>query len=72
VLGIVPFAAGIAGYLFTRLSLLQRLSLFTASALLLVPATAVSVAGLDIPVLDAAGTVLLILTAAANWKRARR
>jgi TRAP-type uncharacterized transport system fused permease subunit len=72
VLGIVPFAAGIAGWLFTDLPPVQRLALFAASALLLFPGPHLPLGGLSLPVLDILGAVLLAAAAGANWRRARR
>jgi TRAP transporter 4TM/12TM fusion protein len=57
-LGVTCFAAGIAGYLRNPLGLVLRVGIFAAAALLLAPGPSVSVAGLSVPVLDAAGVAL--------------
>ena len=57
-LGVVCFASGITGQLRGALTLPLRLAIFVAAALLLAPGPTVSVAGLPIPILDAAGVVL--------------
>jgi len=67
-LGVLAFAAGMAGYLFTRTGTGMRVLLFAAAALLLAPGPSVDLLGLRIPVLDAAGLLLLAATAAANAK----
>ena len=67
-LGIIPFAAAIAGYLFSPLSTMARVALFAAAALLLVPVEPLRLAGTAIPVTALAGVVLLATTATLNWK----
>jgi TRAP transporter 4TM/12TM fusion protein len=62
VLGIVPFAAAISGHLFTRLSVLQRVLLLAAAALLLVPT--------QTPLPAWGGIVLLVFVSVIN-RRAR-
>ena len=57
-LGVTCFAAGIAGYLRNPLGLGLRVGILAAAALLLAPGPSVSVAGLSVPVLDAAGVAL--------------
>ena len=63
ILGILPFAAAIAGHLFTTLSAPQRALLFASAALMLVPAGRITLTG---------GAALLIIVAATNWRRWRR
>ena len=69
-LGILPFAAGIAGYLFRPLSPWLRVLLFAAAALLLVPAGHVALGGLDIPLLGVAGLVIFAFVALTNRRAA--
>ncbi len=57
-LGVLCFASGITGQLRTALPLPLRLAMFAAAALLLAPGPTVTLAGLPVPVLDAAGVVL--------------
>ena len=57
-LGVLCFASGITGQLRTALPLPLRLAMFAAAALLLAPGPSVTLAGLPVPVLDAAGVVL--------------
>jgi TRAP-type uncharacterized transport system fused permease subunit len=57
VLGVLAFAAGLAGYLLAPLSALQRAVAFLAAALLLAPGPDVMIAGYGMPVLDAMGLV---------------
>jgi len=59
VLGIVPFAAGIAGYLRGPLTPLLRALCFAAAAALLMPGFEVAVGGAAIPVLAVGGFALL-------------
>lgn len=71
VLGVVSFAAALAGYLFARLTTLERVLLFAAAALLLAPGPSVVVAGLPIPILDTAGFVVGLVAAVPNRRRSR-
>jgi TRAP transporter 4TM/12TM fusion protein len=57
-LGVLCFASGITGQLRSALSLPLRIAMFVATALLLAPGPTVSLAGLPVPILDAAGVVL--------------
>ncbi|MEE2777080.1 MAG: TRAP transporter fused permease subunit [Acidobacteriota bacterium] len=67
ILGIVPLAAGIAGYLFSDLNTLWRgLSLVTA-ALLLYPGRDFAVAGVDLAIANLVGLALLAAVAAFSW-----
>ena len=66
VLGILPFAAGIAGYLFRRLSLSQRTLLVVSAGLLLLPVSTIDVAGVGVPLLALVGLALLITVAVLN------
>jgi TRAP-type uncharacterized transport system fused permease subunit len=72
VLGVTAFAAGLAGFLAERLTGPPRVLMFLSAALLLAPGPSVSVLGLDIPVLDAAGFVLFLVVAVPNLAAARR
>jgi TRAP transporter 4TM/12TM fusion protein len=69
VLGILPFAAGIAGYLFRPLSPLPRILLFVASAALLVPAGRISLGGTNVYLLDLGGVALFAVVAFFNRRR---
>jgi len=64
VAGILPFAAGIAGYWFTDLSKLQRGLLFATAILLLWPGQGVAVAGVQLPWSVFLGLLLLV---AVGW-----
>ena len=66
VLGVTCFAAGIAGQLRNALGLGLRLGVFAAAALLLVPGPTVSVAGISLPVFDAAGVLAFGAVLAVN------
>ncbi len=67
-LGIVPLAAGIAGYLFAPLVPARRVLLLLAAGLLLVPTRLVT--GDDgIPWMDLAGAALLVPLGILNWRR---
>ena len=68
-LGVLCFASGITGQLRTALPLPLRLAMFAAAALLLAPGPTVAMAGLPVPVLDAAGVVLFGAIFAMNRAR---
>lgn len=72
VLGIVAFAAGLAGYLFTRVPAVHRLVLFVAAGLLLAPGPTVMVGFFPVHVLDTSGLVVAVVAALVNWRDARR
>ena len=57
-LGVVCFASAITGQLRHALPLPLRTAMFVAAALLLAPGPTVTLAGLPVPILDAAGVVL--------------
>ena len=57
-LGVICFASAITGQLRHALALPLRITMFVATALLLAPGPTVSLAGLPVPILDAAGVVL--------------
>ena len=67
-LGVLGFAAGLAGFLFNNLSPVARSSSIAAAALLLVPGQGIELYGTRILVLDLAGIVLLGAVAVTNWK----
>jgi TRAP transporter 4TM/12TM fusion protein len=69
VAGIVPFAAAIAGRLFTDLSAGFRTALLLVAALLLLPGPHVEVAGLGVPVLNVAGLLLLLALVTLDARR---
>ena len=68
VLGILPFAAGIAGYLFRPLGWPFRVVLFLASALLLIPNSFALADGLNVTWLDVGGVVMLGVVCFVDWK----
>ena len=67
-LGVLGFAAGLAGFLFNNLSPAARGSVIAAAALLLVPGQGIELYGTRILVLDLAGIVLLSVVAVTSWK----
>jgi TRAP-type uncharacterized transport system fused permease subunit len=69
VTGIVPFAAGIAGYLFAPLSPGLRVLAFSASALLLLPAGGQGGVAGSFPILPATGLLLLTVLSVVNWRQ---
>ena len=69
VLGIVAFAAAIAGHMFEPLPLWQRIGLFTAAGLILYPGPSLELGGAAVPLLDMAGLVLLTIVAILNRRR---
>ncbi len=71
VFGIVPFAAGIVGYLFAPLALWQRGVLLLSGLLLLLPEQPVTLAGLAFPILATSGAALLTVIALLNRRQAR-
>lgn len=71
ILGVVAFAAAMAGFLFARLPVVERGLLFLAAALLLAPGPSVNVLGLSLPVLDTSGFVVGVAAAVMNWRRAK-
>jgi TRAP transporter 4TM/12TM fusion protein len=68
-LGVLCFASGITGQLRSGLSLPLRIAVFAAAALLLAPGPTVALAGLPVPVLDAAGVVLFGVVLLMNRPR---
>jgi TRAP-type uncharacterized transport system fused permease subunit len=71
-LGVVAFAAGLAGFLRSPLSGPQRGLAFAAAALLLAPGPSVALAGVSLPVLDVGGFVLFAVLVAASRAPAGR
>ena len=71
-LGVVCFASGITGQLRSALHLPLRIAMFVAAALLLAPGPTVSLAGLPVPILDAAGVVLFGAIVVMNRGATRR
>ncbi|MCH2279937.1 MAG: TRAP transporter fused permease subunit, partial [Vicinamibacterales bacterium] len=65
-LGVLCFASGITGYLRDALALPLRIAMFVAAALLLAPGPSISLGGLPVPVLDAAGIVVFGAVLAMN------
>lgn len=66
VLGVLAFAAGMAGYLVRPAGPGIRALLFVSAVLLLAPGPNAVVLGLTVPVLDASGVVTLAVAAALN------
>ena len=71
-LGVVCFASGITGQLRSALHLPLRIAMFVAAALLLAPGPTVSLAGMPVPILDAAGVVLFGAIVVMNRGATRR
>ena len=69
ILGIIPLAAGIAGHLWSPLSVANRASLFLASALLLTPVQQDWTGGLRLSVFDVLGAGLLGAVILTQWRR---
>lgn len=65
-LGVFGFAAGLAGFMFSRLTRTWRVLSLVAAALLLAPGQGVELFGMLIPVVDVAGVVLLGVVAATS------
>ncbi|MEZ6109806.1 MAG: hypothetical protein R3C99_02090 [Pirellulaceae bacterium] len=68
--GILALAAGLAGWLSTRLSLLSRGLLFLSAALLLAPITHIGEYRVGLTI-DITGAALFLVIAAVNWQVAR-
>ena len=56
--GLVPLAASIAGYLFGPIPAAERATLFVAALLWLLPGPSLAVAGIAVPVLDLVGAAM--------------
>jgi TRAP transporter 4TM/12TM fusion protein len=69
VLGITVFAAGMAGYLFNRATVVERILFFASAALLLAPGPVVMLAGLPVPVLDVSGLIVAAVGVVLNRRR---
>jgi TRAP-type uncharacterized transport system fused permease subunit len=72
VLGIIPLAAGIAGYLWSPLSMTRRFTLLVASALLLYPGQDSVMAAMHLSLSDVAGVGLLAAMLVSEWRRTDR
>jgi TRAP-type uncharacterized transport system fused permease subunit len=72
VLGIIPLAAGMAGYLWTPLSAATRAGLFLASGLLLTPVQQDWTGGLRLSILDVAGALVLGAIVFVQWRKNRK
>ncbi len=72
VLGIVPLAAGIAGYLLGRLGAGERALLLAAAAMGLFPETTGPLAAWDLSPWNLAGIALFALVLAARWRASRK
>jgi TRAP transporter 4TM/12TM fusion protein len=71
VLGVVAFAAGLAGFLLQPLPRGMRVLAFVASGLLLAPGPVVMVLGVPVPILDLAGFLVFVAVAGANLAAGR-
>lgn len=69
IMGVLLFAAGIAGFLFTPTSRVERLLCFVASALMLAPGPTQTILGFELHLLDASGVLLAIPLVTINWRR---
>jgi TRAP-type uncharacterized transport system fused permease subunit len=69
--GLVPFAAAISGYLFAPLSPWLRGLALVAAMLLLIPGPVVLLGGIDLPVFDLAGLVVLATVLMLNFRHSR-
>jgi TRAP-type uncharacterized transport system fused permease subunit len=69
--GVVAFAAGLAGYLFATVSRKGRVLFFTAAALLLFPGNTALWDGFALPLHDLAGGLLFAGLVIANWRSRR-
>jgi len=67
-LGVVGFAAGLAGYMFSPLSRMWRVLSIAAAALLLAPGQGIELLGMRVSAVDIAGVVLLGVVATASRK----
>jgi len=67
-LGVIAFAAGLAGYLLSPLSKVQRAIALAAAALLLVPGQGIELFGTRVLILDVVGTLVLAGLAVASWR----
>lgn len=67
-LGVLAFASGLAGYLFSNLPTVLRVCGLAAAALLLAPGQGIDVGGLSVSILDVAGLLLLGAVAALSWR----
>ncbi len=71
VLGIVPYAAAIAGYLFDSLRWSERGLLFTAALLLLLPGSGLTAGAVTDIAVNGAALTLFAAVAGASWLRSR-
>ncbi len=65
-LGVFGFAAGLAGFMFSRLSTAWRALSIAAAALLLAPGRGIELFGMQVSIVDVAGVVLLSVVVAAS------
>jgi TRAP transporter 4TM/12TM fusion protein len=70
-LGVLGFAAGLAGFMFAPLSNAQRTVSFAAAALLLAPGQGVEIFGTRILILDMVGLLILAALAIGSWRSKR-
>jgi TRAP transporter 4TM/12TM fusion protein len=71
VLGILPLAACIAGYMFARLAWVSRALLFTAAILLLLPGSELTGGQASNVVIDTLGILIFAGVAVASWRTRR-
>ncbi|MDX1384305.1 MAG: TRAP transporter large permease subunit, partial [Thermoanaerobaculia bacterium] len=69
VVGVVPLAAGIAGYLVSPLDALWRSLSLASAALLLYPGRGLAVGGVELSFANLAGLALLAIVTAVSWRR---
>ncbi|QDU60080.1 DctM-like transporter [Planctomycetes bacterium Pan216] len=68
ILGVIPLAAAIAGYLFTNLSWWMRAGLLVSSAFALFPGQGITLGSLWLPVTDIIGIAIFMTLAIINWR----
>ena len=69
--GLIPFAAGISGYLFAPLSAWLRGLAIVAALLLLIPGPSLATAGMNLPLFDLAGLIALAAVVTINLGQRR-
>ncbi|MDA1275112.1 MAG: TRAP transporter fused permease subunit [Verrucomicrobia bacterium] len=72
IVGIISLAGGIAGYLFSPVSIIPRMALYLAAFLALFPDQRIEFGGLRLAVFDIAGLIILIVVGVMNWRKTER
>lgn len=67
--GVITLAAALAGFMFSRTTMVERVLLFVASGLMLAPGPTLMLGDFAIHVLDASGVALAVPLVLANWRR---